>query len=214
MILCIDTITECSGVAIVSEKQTVYLPLDTRSASEKLIRTIDQVIQKVSIRLSDLKGVMVIKGPGSFTGLRVGIAIANQFAHQLSIPIIGLQTDEWYSLRTDEDDFIYFQSMNRDQLYCVGFGVFERSYPQSILSISECHHEFVSVAGIRWLGQVSEDHRAQFTDTEEIKDLSAPNEAWRKASITYPFSDHKRYALIEPYYGKEPTITKGKPKIK
>ena len=44
--------------------------------------------------LTDIKGIVVYKGPGSFTGLRIGMSVANALAYSLSIPIIA-QSDAW-----------------------------------------------------------------------------------------------------------------------
>ena len=211
MILCIDTATEFAGVALVGDiDQCSFQKLEARHASDKILETIDQVIQEANIQLSDLSGIFVIKGPGSFTGLRVGIAVANQFAHQLKIPIMGLQTDEWSLYRTDKKDFIYIQTMNRDQVYMVGAGKYARDYPKSIISASECHYELASGDQIKWLGQVSDEHRRKFSDIQEITGLRSPEETWMQAVRNIKIASCKRYDLIEPYYGKEPTITKSK----
>ena len=173
MFLCIDTVTADAGITVISS-DSEYLSLDPKNASESILRNIDEL----SDDLSKLKAVYVIKGPGSFTGLRVGIAFANQFAHQLNIPIVGIQTDEWYAHRHEEKDFIYLQSMNRDQLYMVGFRKFAQKYPQSIISISECHYELLNEPGAKWLGQLSDEHLEKFSDVESITSLRKPQEAW------------------------------------
>jgi len=213
MVLCVDTTTEFTGIAIADKNKSVYLKLETSHASDKILETIDHLIQKADIKLSDLKGVFAIKGPGSFTGLRVGIAVANQFAHQLKIPIIGLQTEEWYQYRTDESDFIYLQSMNRDQVYMVGFGKFSRDYPQSIIPISECHYELASKLDVKWFGQASDEHRQQLSDIKEITDCRPADATWLKTIQNTTIESQKIYDLIEPFYGKEPTITKSKRKL-
>ena len=46
----------------------------------------------------ELTGLVVYKGPGSFTGLRIGIAFANTLVYSLNIPIIGSQTEDWIDL--------------------------------------------------------------------------------------------------------------------
>src|ERR1039458_2768475 len=43
----------------------------------------------------DLKGIVVFKGPGSFTGLRIGISVANALADGLAIPIVGTAGKDW-----------------------------------------------------------------------------------------------------------------------
>ncbi|MBN2096234.1 tRNA (adenosine(37)-N6)-threonylcarbamoyltransferase complex dimerization subunit type 1 TsaB [Candidatus Peregrinibacteria bacterium] len=209
MILCIDTSTAESSIAITDGEKIFFEKLEANHASDEILGKIDQLVKKAGIQLSDLKAVFVIKGPGSFTGLRVGIAVANQFAHQLKIPIIGLRTDEWYQYQTDEEDFIYLQTMNRDQVYMVGFGQFKRDFPQEIVSISDCHHELSSVRAV-WLGQVSDEHRKILSDLAEITDVRSADETWGEIIRHTAIRPPKKYDLIEPFYGKAPTITKSK----
>jgi tRNA threonylcarbamoyl adenosine modification protein YeaZ len=209
MVLCIDTATDISGVAlIVSDKNKFYEELKINHTSDGILEKIDIVLHKAKSDLSSLKAVMVISGPGSFTGLRVGIAVANQFSHQLKIPISGIRTDELYSCRTDEKDFIYLQSMNREQVYIVGYGRFKINYPQSIISISECHSEIMSEPDIKWLGQLNDKHLEAFSDIPQISDLLSPETAWMKVAQNMMVESKKIYDLVMPYYGKEPTITK------
>lgn len=220
MFLCIDTSTASSGIALVNQDRDFgYLPMDTHNVSDSILENINELMNKSKTRLSDLTGIFVIKGPGSFTGLRVGIAVANQFAHQLKIPIVGLRTDEWYSCRTGEKDFIYLQTMNRDEVYMVGFGRFKRKYPQSIISISECYLELERICNglqrksqypIKWVGELSDAHREELSQFTEITKLRSPSEAWCRAVKEIFNQNYKKYNLIEPFYGKEPTITKGK----
>lgn len=209
MILCIDTATDAAGAALVDAQSSSYLSLDLKSASETLLATIDQLLKDSNVKLSDLKGVMVIKGPGSFTGLRVGIAVANQFAHQLNIPIIGLRSEEWYYSRTDEKDFLYLQSMNRDQVYVIGFGSFENWSDSTIVSIGDLEE----LAKGRWLGQLTPDHQSKIS-LELIGGLRTPEEAWQSSlSLFKKAGAPKKYYLVEPFYAKEPTITKSKRKL-
>ena len=220
MVLCIDTATAQSGVAITDDKRSVYLKLETNHASDQILEKIDQLVKETKIQLSDLKGIVVIKGPGSFTGLRVGIAVANQFAHQLKIPIIGLRTEEWYQYQTHssssgqapEKDFVYIQTMNRDQVYVVGFGKFKRDFPYEIISISDCHYELLSQKA-KWLGQVNDEHQKVLSDITEITDLRSVDETWLKVIQNTTIESQKTYNLIEPFYGKDPTITKSKRKL-
>jgi len=200
MYLCIDTTTSEAGITLVDYGR---LPIDPRHASEDILKKIDELIQKANIKLADLKGVFVIKGPGSFTGLRVGIAVANQFAHQLKIPIVGLRTDEWWSYRTDEKDFIYLQSMNKNEIYNSKLENVSKIIPIENLSGKSL-----------WLGQLSDDHRQKLpSGFKEITDMKTPEETWWHVVKNMKIGQQKKYDLIEPYYGKEPTITKSKRKL-
>jgi len=214
MILCIDTATEQSGVALVGdEKKNSFLSLDRLHTSDDILKKINQLINKPGVRLSDIKGIFVVKGPGSFTGLRVGISVANQFAHQLGIPIVGIYCDELYSYKTKEKDYFYLLSMNTDQVYMVGYGKYRRDYPREIISISECHYELASNPGLMILGQLTEKHRNYFKNINEVPIPITSKEIWSKLAQENPFTAHKKYKLVEPYYAKLPTITKSNKKI-
>ena len=227
MYLCIDTTSSAAGITITGKKP-VYIKIDSYQASEKIIETIDEVLKKAGAELKNLKGVFVIKGPGSFTGLRVGIAVANQFAHQLKIPIIGLRTDEWWSKRTDEKEFVYLQSMNKDEIYIFDFRFLIldskfKNLPQgqkgqnskigTIISLSD----LIQSAGtkkIKWFGELSDEHRKKLPSSfQEITDLLSPEEVWNKIVQTTKDKQLTTYELAEPFYGKEPTITKSKKKL-
>ena len=77
-------------------KQFAY---DTWEAHRQLAETIHNHIRELlssqAIDLAALDGIVVFKGPGSFTGLRIGISVANAFSESLRIPIVGSDGDGW-----------------------------------------------------------------------------------------------------------------------
>lgn len=60
--------------------------------SQELIPAINRLAASAALRLGDLAGVVVGTGPGAFTGLRVGLAIAKTLAHELACPVVGITT--------------------------------------------------------------------------------------------------------------------------
>lgn len=203
MYLCIDTISSAAGITLVGNKSATYLPLNPQNSSEGIIPTIDEALKKANSTLAGLTGIYVIKGPGSFTGLRVGLSVANQFAHQLKIPIIGLRTDEWWLHRTDEMDVTYLQSMNKAEVYVT------KDEKAQIL-------EPENVAPCTWLGQLTEDHREKLShDFKKITKINSIEETWQKVTqeLTNPDAERRNYDLVEPFYGKDPSITKSKKRV-
>ena len=75
-------------------------------AHRDLGRTIHLKIQELlsgsKIDWSDINGIICFKGPGSFTGLRIGIAVANSLAYGLEIPIIGAKGESWQRKAIDK----------------------------------------------------------------------------------------------------------------
>jgi tRNA threonylcarbamoyladenosine biosynthesis protein TsaB len=68
-------------------------------ADRQLAETIHEKLQAVlkahSYNLHDVKAVAVYKGPGSFTGLRIGISVANALAEGLQVPIVATAGNNW-----------------------------------------------------------------------------------------------------------------------
>lgn len=62
-----------------------------RQLAETIHQQIANMFQSQRLTVQDADAVVVFQGPGSFTGLRIGISVANALAYGLSIPIIGTQ---------------------------------------------------------------------------------------------------------------------------
>ena len=95
-ILALDTSTLVSSVAVAdTDKLLAELTLETRlTHSETLMPHIEQVLAMADIDKTKLAGVAVSIGPGSYTGLRIGLASAKGMAYALDIPLIGVPTME------------------------------------------------------------------------------------------------------------------------
>lgn len=74
-----------------------------RALAETLHAKINELLQKNSLSLDELGQVVVFQGPGSFTGLRIGISVANAIAYALDIPVTGLVEGHW-AKRIDRKD--------------------------------------------------------------------------------------------------------------
>ena len=95
-ILAMDTATVVSSVAVATEDRVVAeLTAETRfTHSETLVENIEEVMRLADVKREELSAVAVSLGPGSFTGLRIGLAAAKAIAYALSIPLVGVPTLE------------------------------------------------------------------------------------------------------------------------
>lgn len=95
-ILSIDTASDVCGVAILENDKLVY-SLDTntgRTHSENLMPMIQNAFNKTNLTLNDIKLIVCDIGPGSFTGIRIGVATSKAFHDSLQIPCIGISSLE------------------------------------------------------------------------------------------------------------------------
>lgn len=66
-----------------------------RQLAASLLGEIMQLLNDQHMGLSDLDGIVVFSGSGSFTGLRIGTTVANALAYSLSIPVAKMSGDDW-----------------------------------------------------------------------------------------------------------------------
>src|SRR5207248_10622069 len=93
MILAIDTSTDMASIAIYEPAQGVLVEqswLSGREQSTQLLPNVQRVMSLVSVTVRDLTGIAVATGPGSFSGVRIGISVAKTMAYALQIPLWGV----------------------------------------------------------------------------------------------------------------------------
>jgi len=90
LILNIDTATEEAGICIAADGEAVAMAVnpDQKDHAFWLHTAVEKMMQDAGIRMKDLDAVAVTAGPGSYTGLRVGMAAAKGFCYALGIPLI------------------------------------------------------------------------------------------------------------------------------
>jgi tRNA threonylcarbamoyladenosine biosynthesis protein TsaB len=66
-----------------------------KELSETIHRKIKDILSSNNYDFNDIQGVIVFQGPGSFTGLRIGISVANALAYSLNVPIVAAGKEDW-----------------------------------------------------------------------------------------------------------------------
>ena len=101
---------------------------DKYSHSTKLHSFINEVLKKSNISVKELVAIAVSKGPGSYTGLRIGVAAAKGLCYSLDIPLISISTLHILSkqIQVKEQGLILpVMDARRDEVYCA---VYDSSY--------------------------------------------------------------------------------------
>lgn len=94
MILCIETSTAVCSVALVDKGDVIAMreSLDGQNHAEKITVFIDEMMKEARISYKELDAVAVSMGPGSYTGLRIGVSTAKGFCYAMEKPLIAVDT--------------------------------------------------------------------------------------------------------------------------
>jgi tRNA threonylcarbamoyladenosine biosynthesis protein TsaB len=95
-ILSIDTSSNLCAVAVLEDSNLLKENIlnDTKNHSEKIMPVIAQTLEEANLKLRDIDLIVCDKGPGSFTGIRIGVATVMSFVDSLKIPSIGISSLE------------------------------------------------------------------------------------------------------------------------
>jgi len=93
IILALDTCTECCSVALFYQgKITERVEMTQRGHSDIILSMMDALFSQVDISISDVDILAFGRGPGSFTGVRVGVGVAQGIAFAREIPVVAISS--------------------------------------------------------------------------------------------------------------------------
>jgi len=94
LILCLETATQVCSVALCSDGKVIALNESNEHNSHSALITlfVEEVMKEGGYRLDELDAVAVSKGPGSYTGLRIGVSTAKGFCFSLDKPLLAIET--------------------------------------------------------------------------------------------------------------------------
>jgi tRNA threonylcarbamoyladenosine biosynthesis protein TsaB len=120
MIICLETSTNLCSVALCDSGGLISLREsdDSKSHASKLTVFINEILKESGLKTRDLGAIAVSKGPGSYTGLRIGVSVAKGIAYASSIPLIGIDTpySMFWGIIKGEDE--KKREDNEKSLYC------------------------------------------------------------------------------------------------
>jgi len=103
-ILAIDTSTHCGGIAVLEgDAVLASLVLNIKKThSQRLLAHIDFLLKECGREIADMDGIGISIGPGSFTGIRIGMALAKGLCLSSGIPLVGISSLEALAFRNIE----------------------------------------------------------------------------------------------------------------
>lgn len=234
MILCLETATPVCSVALNEGLNTLALREchGQNAHSEKITVFIKEVLDEVGIGYGQLDAVAVSKGPGSYTGLRIGVSTAKGVCYAAGLPLMAVDTLHAmaYGMRQrlgnevqPGDLFIPMIDARRMEVYCAVFDaslnpvkgteamIFDDPSHLSLLTsqLSQSNRLWLFGDGAPKLHQLFHDE-----PQIQIVDGFAPSAAYMASlsALALKSKDFVDVAYFEPFYLKD--FVAGKPHVK
>ena len=218
-ILNIETATKNCSVALAKEGKTIMckeIAEEGYSHAERLHVFIEEIINEAGIGMKDLVAVAVSQGPGSYTGLRIGVSAAKGLCYALCIPLIAVDTLLVLASKVSETKGLIVPMIDarRMEVYSAVFStVLEKKREVLAEIITENSFEDFTDT-VYFVGDCNEKCKTVLTKEnfiflDGIKYPSA-NEMCALSFDKYKKSDTVDVAYFEPYYLKDFLITASK----
>jgi len=218
-ILNIETATKNCSVALAQEGKIILckeIAEEGYSHAERLHVFIEEIIQEAGITFQDLKAIAVSQGPGSYTGLRIGVSAAKGLCFALNIPLIAVDTLQVLAsqAKVKEGLIVPMLDARRMEVYSAIFN-FKLEKQREIQAEIITEDSFESITEpVYFVGDCADKCQAVLTKSnfiflEESKFPSA-NDMSTLSFIKFKNSDFVDVAYFEPYYLKDFMITTSK----
>lgn len=222
LILNIETATKNCSVSLAKDGKTIVLKElndGAYSHAEKLHQFIEEVVKEAGVELSDLNAVAVSKGPGSYTGLRIGVSAVKGLCFALDVPLISIHTLTALShaISITEGFIIPLLDARRMEVYSSVFNEKNeliRNVQAEIITDSS-FEEYLSQHKCYFLGDGAEKCKEILNNTNAnfIGDkFPSANEMSELSFVKFKNSDFEDVAYFEPFYLKEFVAIKPKKK--
>jgi len=214
-ILCLETATTNCSVSIGIDGEVVsWVEENTAnySHSEQLHVFIQQVLDKASLSFSDLDAVAVSKGPGSYTGLRIGVSSAKGLCFSLDVPLISIPTlkamARQVKMNSDEVVISLLDARRMEVYSCAYDPTYKElsSTKAEIVGPNSFKHYIATYQNVHLVGNGAEKcmgvlNSDNFTFQPQI--VPSAKEMVILAHEKYELGDFEDVAYFEPYYLKD-----------
>jgi tRNA threonylcarbamoyladenosine biosynthesis protein TsaB len=220
VILQIETATtSCSVALAVDGKVLAFKEVNQRNIHAEVITLfIDELVSSANLTYNDLDAVAVSSGPGSYTGLRIGISTAKGLCFALNKPLIAIETLEAMAngiihsedISVDQDTLLCpMIDARRMEVYCALFnidGQRVRSTSADIID-EQSFSEILAQHKILFFGDGANKCKAVLGDNPNAQFLpdfvNSANDLTQRAAEKFAKQEFEDVAYFEPYYLKD-----------
>jgi len=212
-ILNIETATKNCSVSVSNNGELIAikeLNNGNYSHAEVLHLFINEVVNEANIKLSDISAVAVSKGPGSYTGLRIGVSAAKGLCFALSIPLISINTLESlaHCLTIESGKIVSMLDARRMEVYSAVFDsdfIQVRAIKAEIID-GNSFSEYLTKEPIYFVGDGAEKCKDIITHVNAVfveEKFPSAKEMCLLAYDKYKKNDIEDVAYFEPFYLKD-----------
>jgi tRNA threonylcarbamoyladenosine biosynthesis protein TsaB len=215
-ILCIETAMGATSVTLVKEVDQVFQCIinEKNKASESLHLLIQQLMKEQKTSFEELNAIAVSGGPGSYTGLRIGVASAKGLCYSLSIPLIHIETLKIMHAgfkRKNQQRFDYYIPMidaRRNDVYTAIIDANGNyvTLPEAQTLEKENYKDLCASSSVVFMGDGAEKFSNEIENLGSTlqKDLMPESiDMVRMAVQKWQDKDFQDIAYYEPFYYKE-----------
>ena len=213
VILCIETATTNCSVAIAVDGKIIALEEDNNhqySHAEKLHLFIDEVLAKSGTLKSSLQAIAVSKGPGSYTGLRIGVSAAKGLCFAMDIPLISIPTLEALAHQAVIENGLIIPMLDarRLEVYAAVFSSENDQIRETKAEVLDknSYYDYLKINNVCFIGDGVEKFKALCKHKNAIfmeGKLPSAKQMGALAEIKYRKNDFEDVAYFEPYYLKD-----------
>ncbi|WP_417557966.1 tRNA (adenosine(37)-N6)-threonylcarbamoyltransferase complex dimerization subunit type 1 TsaB [Mesoflavibacter zeaxanthinifaciens] len=219
-ILNIETATTNCSVSVAKDGKTITLKEDYDngySHAEKLHVYIDEVLKEAQIEKQQLDAIAVSKGPGSYTGLRIGVSAAKGLCFALDIPLIAVSTLEALAHQVKAENGLIIPMLDARRLE-VYSAIFNSDY-QEVRAIEaqildeNSFSEYLKESKVYFIGNGVKKTMDLITNENAVfieEKLPSANEMSALSFEAYKKSNIQDVAYFEPFYLKDFVALKSK----
>ena len=212
-ILNIETATTNCSVSLSKEGKTIVLKEDndkSYSHAERLHVYIDEVLKEANINSKKLDAISVSKGPGSYTGLRIGVSAAKGLCFALDKPLISIPTLDALAHQVKMDDGIIVSMLDARRME-VYSAIYDSNYneireTQAQILDETSFNDYLEQGKVYFIGNGVEKTKTLINHTNAIfieDKLPSANDMSLLADTKYKKNDTEDIAYFEPYYLKD-----------
>ena len=212
LILNLETSTTNCSVSIGRDGECIALieRNEGYSHAEHLAAQVSDILKSNGIEGSQLEAVCVGKGPGSFTGLRIGVSFAKGLSYGLDIPLLSIGTlDVLLEAGVKEGDYDLFIptiDARRKEVYCAVFDDEKRPLQsvEALVIDSSSFEQYLDSNRVLLFGDNASKLKDELGDKTEIRDIFPS--AKHMCALSEEFFQNDLFedkAYFEPYYFKD-----------